>query len=68
MAWDRIHPRLTTRSAWVDHTFKLPLIEGKLIPIQVDRLPGGGEPLLLWLWSFATGLSGEASMSAGSRP
>ncbi|GGN25757.1 hypothetical protein GCM10011578_059910 [Streptomyces fuscichromogenes] len=19
MAWDRIHPRLTTRSAWIDH-------------------------------------------------
>jgi len=25
MAWDRIHPRLTTRSAWIDHTAELPL-------------------------------------------
>lgn len=59
MAWDRIHPRLTTRSAWIDHTGELPIIEGTLIRLQVDRLPGGGDPLPLWLWSSATGLSGE---------
>ncbi|RPF31138.1 DDE superfamily endonuclease [Streptomyces sp. TLI_185] len=50
MAWDRIHPRLTTRSAWIDHTGELPVIEGTLIRLQVDRLPGGGDPLPLWLW------------------
>ncbi|MGW1786110.1 NF041680 family putative transposase [Streptomyces sp. NPDC002143] len=59
MAWDRIHPRLTTRSAWIDHTGELPVIEGTLIRLQVDCLPGGGDPLPLWLWSSATGLSGE---------
>jgi hypothetical protein len=59
MAWDRIHPRLTTRSAWIDHTGELPIIEGTLLRLQVDRLPGGGDPLPLWLWSSATGLSGE---------
>jgi hypothetical protein len=59
MAWDRIHPRLTTRSAWIDHTGELPIIEGTLIRLQVDRLPGGGDPLPLWLWSSATGLSDE---------
>jgi hypothetical protein len=59
MAWDRIRPRLTTRSAWIDHTGELPLVEGTLIRLQVDRLPGGGDPLPVWLWSSATGLSGE---------
>lgn len=28
MAWGRIHPRLTTFSAWIDHTGELPVIEG----------------------------------------
>ncbi len=59
MAWDRIHPRLTTRSAWIDHTAELPVIEGTQIRLQVDRLPGGNDPLPLWLWSSATGLSGD---------
>ncbi|MFF4934885.1 NF041680 family putative transposase [Streptomyces griseofuscus] len=59
MAWDRIHPRLTTRSAWIDHTGELPVIEGTLIHLEVDRLPGGHDPLPVWLWSSATGMSGE---------
>ncbi|WP_263973097.1 hypothetical protein [Streptomyces dioscori] len=46
-AWDRIHPRLTTRSVWIDHTGELSVIEGTLIRLQVDRLPGGGDPLPL---------------------
>ncbi len=45
--------------AWIDHTGELPVIEGTLIRLQVDRLPGGHDPLPLWLWSSATGLSGE---------
>ncbi|MFE5870372.1 NF041680 family putative transposase [Streptomyces roseifaciens] len=59
MAWDRIHPRLTTRSAWIDHEGELPLLEGTLIRLQVDRLPGGQEPLPLWLWSSKTGMTSE---------
>ncbi|CAM5501391.1 hypothetical protein SRIMM317S_04977 [Streptomyces rimosus subsp. rimosus] len=59
LAGDRLHPRLTTRSAWIGHTGKLPIIEGTLIRLQVDRLPGGGDPLPLWLWSSATGLTSE---------
>ncbi|MFD4322968.1 NF041680 family putative transposase, partial [Streptomyces sp. NPDC058548] len=58
MAWDRLHPRLTTRSAWIDHDGELPIIEGTLIRLQVDRLPGGGDPLPLWLWSSVTGMTG----------
>ncbi|MFJ1709981.1 transposase, partial [Kitasatospora sp. NPDC088346] len=56
-SWDRLHPRLTTRSAWIDHDGELPIIEGTLIRLEVDRLPGGGDPLPLWLWSSATGLT-----------
>lgn len=59
IAWDRIHLRLTTRSAWIDHTGELPTIEGTLIRLQADRLPGTGDPLPLWLWSSATGLNSE---------
>lgn len=59
MAWDRLHPRLTTRSAWIEHSGELPVIEGTLIRLQVERLPAGGDPLPLWLWSSATGRSGE---------
>ncbi len=61
MAWDRIHPRLTTRSTWIDHDGELPVIEGTLIRFQVDHLPGGGDPLSLWLWSSKTGMTREAA-------
>jgi DDE superfamily endonuclease len=59
MAWDRIHPRLTTRSAWIDRDGELPILEGTLIRLQVDHLPGGGDPLPLWLWSSRTGMTSE---------
>ncbi|WP_328285925.1 NF041680 family putative transposase [Streptomyces sp. A1-5] len=59
MAWDRIHPRLTTRSAWIDHDGELPVIEGTLIRLQVDHLPGGQDPLPVWLWSSKTGMTRE---------
>ncbi|WP_443072885.1 NF041680 family putative transposase [Streptomyces sp. S465] len=57
LSWDRVHPRLTTRSAWIDHTGGLPVIEGTLIRLEVDRLPGGKIPLPLWLWSSKTGMT-----------
>ncbi|WP_406510611.1 NF041680 family putative transposase [Streptomyces sp. NBC_00212] len=59
MAWDRIHPRLTTRSAWIDHDGELLIIEGTLIRLTVDHLPGGGDPLPVWLWSSKTGMTSE---------
>ena len=43
-AWDRLHPRLTHRSAWLDHDGPLPVIEGTLIRLQVDHLPGDRTP------------------------
>ena len=49
-AWDRVHPRLTHRAAWLDHDGDLPVIEGTLIRLQVDRLPGDRDPKPVWLW------------------
>ena len=49
-AWDRLHPRLTHRSAWLDHDGPLPVIEGTLIRLQVDHLPGDRNPKPVWLW------------------
>jgi hypothetical protein len=54
-AWDRLHPRLTHRAAWLDHDGPLPVIEGTLIRLQVDHLPGDRAPKPLWLWCSATG-------------
>ena len=50
-AWDRLHPRLAHRGA-SGHPGEHPIIEGTLIRLQVDRLPGGHDPKPLWLrWS-----------------
>src|SRR5262249_35123784 len=49
-AWDRLHPRLTRRSAWADHEGELPIIEGTVIRLQVDHLPSGGQAKPIWLW------------------
>ena len=54
-AWDRVHPRLTHRSGWLDHDGDLPVIEGTLIRLQVDYLPGDRDPKPVWLWSSRTG-------------
>jgi hypothetical protein len=54
-AWDRVHPRLTHRAAWLDHEGALPVIEGTLIRLHVDHLPGDRDPTPVWLWSSATG-------------
>ncbi len=54
-AWDRVHPRLTHRSAWLDLNGELPLVEGTLIRLKVERLPGDRDAPPVWLWSSATG-------------
>lgn len=53
-AWDRIHPRLTHRAAWLDHEGALPLIEGTLIRLKVEYLPGDRDAPPVWLWSSKT--------------
>ena len=54
-AWDRVHPRLTHRAAWLDHDGPLPVIDGTLIRLQVDHLPGDRDPKPVWLWFSRTG-------------
>jgi hypothetical protein len=49
-SWDRLHPKLTRTGAWADHEGTLPTIEGTVVRLQVDRLPGTGTPKPLWLW------------------
>ena len=49
--WDRLHPRLTHRGCWLDHDGELPIIEGTLIRLQVEHLPGDRDPKPVWLWS-----------------
>jgi hypothetical protein len=53
-SWDRLHPRLTHRTCWLGHD-ELPVIEGTLVRLEVDHLPGDRSPDPVWLWSSATG-------------
>ena len=55
-AWDRLHPRLTHRSAWISHDGPLPVIEGTLIRLQAGHLPGDRHPKPVWLWCSAAGV------------
>jgi hypothetical protein len=57
MAWGRMHQRLASRSGWEDHDGDLPVIEGTLIRLVVDHLPGHRDAEPLWLWSSRAGTS-----------
>ena len=59
-AWGQLHQRLTSRAGWEDHDGELPVIEGTLIRLAVDHLPGDRSPDPLWLWTTALGLSADA--------
>jgi len=54
-SWDRLHPRLTHRTCWIDHHGDLPVMEGTPIRLQVEHLPGDRDPKPVWLWSSAAG-------------
>ena len=53
-SWDRLHPRLTHRTCWLDHEGDLPVIEGTLIRLTVDHLPFDRDPEPVWLWCSRT--------------
>jgi hypothetical protein len=53
-SWDRLHPRLTHRSAWAVTDGTLPVIEGTVIRLEVDHLPSGAIPKPVWLWWSGT--------------
>ena len=44
----------TTAAAWADHPGELPIVEGTLIRLQVEHLPGERDPKPVWLWSSRT--------------
>jgi hypothetical protein len=58
-SFDRMHPRLAHRGPWADHAGRLPIVEGTLIRLVVDHLPGRREAKPVWLWSSATGAEVE---------
>jgi DDE superfamily endonuclease len=49
-AWGRYHPQLQRRAGWAHHPGRLPIVEGTLILVRVDRLPGDRAPKPVWLW------------------
>ena len=51
LAWQRLHPRLTHRTAWIGHAGVLPVIEGTVILLRVEQLPSGATAKPVWLWS-----------------
>ena len=51
--WGRMHPRLAHRGSWADHPGTLPILEGTLIRLAVEHLPGAREAKPVWLWSSA---------------
>ncbi|MFJ4806793.1 NF041680 family putative transposase [Streptomyces murinus] len=59
-AWDRVHPRLTHRAAWLGHEgeLELPLIEGTLVRLKVEHLSKDRAAPAVWLWSSKTGADG----------
>jgi DDE superfamily endonuclease len=55
-AWDRAHQQLQRRAAWAEHHGELPVVEGTLVRLVIDRLPGDRSPKPVWLWTSVTGL------------
>jgi hypothetical protein len=49
-AWTRLHPRPERRGAWREHPGTLPLVEGTIIHLAVEHLPGNRTPKPVWLW------------------
>ncbi|MEZ5084757.1 MAG: hypothetical protein R2722_00390 [Tessaracoccus sp.] len=52
---DHQHQRLECRGPWADHHGEAPIIEGTLIQLTVDHLPGDRAPAPVWLWCSTTG-------------
>ncbi|MFF1309028.1 NF041680 family putative transposase [Streptomyces sp. NPDC058307] len=54
-AWDRVHPRLTHRSSWLDHDGELPFVDRTLMRLKVEHLSKDRDAPPVWLWSAKTG-------------
>ena len=59
-AWGRLHQQLAARAGWEGHGGELPIVEGTLIRLAVDHLPGDRSPEPLWLWSSAAAAATDA--------
>lgn len=59
-AWDAAHQQLQRRGGWAGHQGQLPTVEGTLIRLVVDRLPGDRTPKPVWLWCSVLGLDAGA--------
>ena len=58
-AWGRLHQQLASRAGWEGFDSELPIVEGTLIQLQVQHLPGDRSPEPLWLWSSHAGTSAD---------
>jgi hypothetical protein len=48
--WSWLHPVLQGRGAWSEHAGLLPIVEGSIILLSAQHLPGNPKPSPLWLW------------------
>ncbi|MDH6291236.1 hypothetical protein M2275_006172 [Rhodococcus opacus] len=48
-AWNRLHPRLVHRGSWARHPGPPPIVEGTVIRLTVDHLPGDRHSTPVWL-------------------
>jgi DDE superfamily endonuclease len=60
MAWGPLHQQLASRAGWEDHHGELPVVEGTIIRLQVQQLPGDRSPDPLWLWTSRAGTDAAA--------
>lgn len=49
-AFPRLHPKLESRGGWKHHDGPLPIVEGTVVGLRVQHLPGHRDPKPLWLW------------------
>lgn len=49
-AFARLHPKLESRGGWKDHRGTPPIVEGTIVGLQVQYLPGNRDPKPVWLW------------------
>lgn len=66
-AFDRLHPRLTRRAAWLTHRDELPIIEATVIRLKVGRLPNGADPSRSGCGGRAPARARRMSTSSGTR-
>ncbi|MFD3707649.1 NF041680 family putative transposase [Nocardia sp. NPDC058658] len=50
VSWNELHQRLYRRAGWASHEGRLPIVNGTVIRLTVDHLPGERSPKPLWLW------------------